>query len=39
MSCNYSLSAGVPLVCADLTAQIGVGKDLILVNKNNYGIM
>ena len=36
MSCNYSLSAGVPLVCADLTAQIGVGKDLILVNYDDF---
>ena len=32
MSCNYTAIAGVSLVCADLNAQIGVGKDLILVN-------
>jgi len=36
MACNYSLSGGVALVCADLTAQIGVGKDLILVNYDDF---
>ena len=36
MACNYSLSGNIPLVCADLTAQIGVGKDLILVNYDDF---
>jgi len=38
MSCNYSLSGGVALACADLTAQIGVGKDLILVNYDDFDL-
>ena len=32
MSCIFAATAGVPLVCADLNASIGVKKDLILVN-------
>lgn len=36
MACNYTLAAGVALNCADLTAQIGVGKDLILVNYDEF---
>lgn len=36
--CTYTLAAGVPLVCADLSAQIGVGKDLILVNYDKFDL-
>ena len=36
--CTYTLAAGVPLVCADLSAQIGVGKDLILVNYAEFDL-
>lgn len=36
--CTYTLAAGVPLVCADLSAQIGVGKDLILVNYDKFNL-
>ena len=38
MSCIYTLAAGVPLVCADINAKIGVGKDLILVNYDNFDL-
>jgi len=36
MACIFALSAGVPLVCADLNAAIGEGKDLILVNYDEF---
>ncbi len=36
MACNYSAIAGISLTCADLTAQIGVEKDLILVNYDEF---
>ena len=32
------MAAGVPLVCADINAKIGVGKDLILVNYDNFDL-
>ena len=38
MACIYTLAAGVPLVCADINAQVGVGKDLILVNYNDFDL-
>tara|TARA_R110000803_G_scaffold57804_1_gene115875 strand:- start:1304 stop:1870 length:567 start_codon:yes stop_codon:yes gene_type:complete len=38
MACIYTLAAGVPLVCADINAQVGVGKDLILVNYNEFNL-
>ena len=36
MACTFALSGGVALVCADLNASIGVGKDLILVNYDSF---
>ena len=38
MACVYTLAAGVPLVCADINAQVGVGKDLILVNYDKFDL-
>lgn len=38
MSCIYTLAAGVPLVCADINAQVGVKKDLILVNYDKFDL-
>jgi hypothetical protein len=38
MACIYTLAAGVPLVCADINAQVGVGKDLILVNYDKFDL-
>ena len=38
MACIYTLAAGVPLVCADMNAQVGVGKDLILVNYDDFDL-
>ena len=38
MACIYTLAAGVPLVCADINAQVGVDKDLILVNYNDFDL-
>jgi hypothetical protein len=36
--CITTLSEGVPLVCNDLIAKIGLGKDLILVNYNDFDL-
>ncbi len=36
--CTYTLNAGIPLVCAEQNAQIGVGKDLILVNYDEFDL-
>tara|TARA_R110002050_G_scaffold103245_1_gene212243 strand:- start:1047 stop:1613 length:567 start_codon:yes stop_codon:yes gene_type:complete len=36
MACVFALSSGVPLVCSDLNASIGVDKDLILVNYDEF---
>ena len=36
MACNYPLASGSTIDCADLNARIGVGKDLILVNYDEF---
>ena len=36
--CITTLGGGVPLVCNDLIASIGVGKDLILVNYDDFNL-
>tara|TARA_R110000744_G_scaffold306960_2_gene415176 strand:+ start:506 stop:1072 length:567 start_codon:yes stop_codon:yes gene_type:complete len=36
MACNYTLAAGIALNCADMNAQVGVTKDLILVNYDEF---
>ena len=36
MACIYAATAGISLDCATLNASIGVGKDLILVNYDEF---
>jgi hypothetical protein len=36
MACTYEISSGVAIVCDDLNAQVGVLKDLILVNYDDF---
>jgi hypothetical protein len=36
--CTYTLAAGVPLVCAEQSAQVGLQKDLILVNYSDFDL-
>jgi hypothetical protein len=38
-ACVFSLSGGIPLVCADTYAQVGVKKDLILVNYDKFDLV
>ena len=39
MACINTLTGGVPLVCAEQNAAIGAGKDLILVNYDEFDLV